>query len=91
MASAEELTTLPRIGGSNNNHLVTKYAIHLYVDTGGVRLLDRFLVSDNLSVPCILGTEFIEQNIERIFPRLARSSGKRTCAARRNYLGERRS
>jgi len=34
----------------------------LYVDTGGVRLFDRFLVSDNLSVPCILGTEFIEQN-----------------------------
>jgi len=61
MAYAEELTTLPRIRGANNNLLVTKYAIHLYVDTEGVRLLDRFLVSDNLSVPCILGTEFIEQ------------------------------
>jgi len=36
-----------------------QYAIHLYVDTGGVRLFDRFLVYDNLSVPCILGTEFI--------------------------------
>jgi len=34
----------------------------LYVDTGGVRLFDRFLVSDNFSVPCILGSEFIEQN-----------------------------
>jgi len=70
MAYAEELTTLPRIQDANNNRLVTKYAIHLYVDTGGVRLFDGFLVSDNLSVPCILGTEFIEQNIEAIVPRL---------------------
>jgi len=70
MAYAEELTTLPRIRDANNNRLVTKYAIHLYVDTGGVRLFDRFLVTDNMSVPCILGTEFIEQNIEGILPRL---------------------
>ena len=62
MAYAEELSTLPRIRDANNNRLVTKYAIHLYVDTGGVRLFHRFLVSDNLSVPGILGTEFIEQN-----------------------------
>jgi len=59
MAYAAELTTLPRIREANNNRLVTKYAIHLYVDTRGVRQFDRFLVSDNLSVPCILGTEFI--------------------------------
>jgi len=39
MAYAEELTTLLRIRDANNNRLVTKYAIHLYVDTGGVRLL----------------------------------------------------
>jgi len=71
MAYDEKLTTLPRIRDANNNRLVTKYAIHLYVDTPGVRLLDRFLVSDNLSVPCILGTEFIEQNIEAILPRLS--------------------
>jgi len=70
MGYAEELTTLPRIRDANNNRLVTKYAIHLYADTGEVRLFDRFLVSDNLSVPCILGTEFIEQNIEAILPRL---------------------
>jgi len=70
MAYAEELTTLPRIRDANNNRLVTKYAIHLYVDTGGVRPFDRFLVSDNLSVPCILGIEVIEQNIEGILPRL---------------------
>jgi len=70
MAYAEELTTLPRIRDANNNRLVTKLAIHLYEDTGGVRLFDRFLVSDNFSVPCILGTVFIEQNIEGILPRL---------------------
>jgi len=66
MAYAEGLTTLPRIQDANNNRLVTKYAIHLYVDTGGVRLFDRCLVFGNLSVPCILGTEVIEQNIEGI-------------------------
>jgi len=70
MAYAEKLTTLPRIRDANNNRLVTKFAINLYVDTGGVRLFDRFLVSDNLTVPCILDTEFIEQNIEAILPRL---------------------
>jgi len=70
MAYAENLTTLPRIRDTNNNRRVTKYAVHLYVDTGGVRRFDRFLISDNWSVPCILGTEFIEQNIEAIFPRL---------------------
>jgi len=70
MAYAERLTTLPRIRDANNNRLVTKYAIHLYADTGGVSLCDGFLVSDHLSVPCILGTEFIEQSIEAILPRL---------------------
>jgi len=69
MAYAEELTTLPRIRDAKNNRLVTKYVIHLYADTGGVRLFDRFLVSDNLPVPCILGTEFIEQDIQGILPR----------------------
>jgi len=73
MAYAEELTTLPRIRDANNNRLVTKYATHLYVDTGGVRLFDRFLFSDKLSVPFILGTEFIEQNIEAILPRLRKT------------------
>jgi len=70
MAYAEELTTLPRIRDANNNRLVTKYAIHLNVNTGGELLSDRFLVSDILSVPCILGTQFIEQNIGTILPRL---------------------
>jgi len=70
MAYAEKLTVLPRIRDANNNRLVTKYAIHLFVDTGGVRLFDRFLVSENLSVPYILRTEFIAQNIEAIWPRL---------------------
>jgi len=70
MAYAKKLTTLPRIRDANNNCLVTKYATHLCVDTGGVRLFAQVLVSDNLSVPCILGTEFIEQNIEAILPRL---------------------
>jgi len=70
MAYAEQLTTLPRIRNANINRLVTEYAIHMYVDTEGVRIFDRFLVSDNFSVPCILGSQFIERNIEGILPRL---------------------
>jgi len=70
MAYAEKPTTLSRIRDANNNRLVTEYAIHMYIDTGGVRIFDHFLASDNLSVPCTLGTEFIEQNIEGILPRL---------------------
>ena len=42
------------------------------VDSEGVRILYRFHVADNLSVPCILGVEFIEQNTEAILPRLCK-------------------
>jgi len=37
-----------------------------------VRIFDHFLLADSLSVPCILGTEFIKQSIEAILPRLLR-------------------
>jgi len=37
--------------------------------TPEVHVFDRFLVSDNSSVPCILGTEFIEPDIAAILPR----------------------
>jgi len=70
MADTEKFSTLPRIRDANNNWLVTKYDIHLYVESGGVRLFDRLLDFDNYSASCILGTEFIEQNIEAILPRL---------------------
>jgi len=69
MDYAEKLTTIPRIRNANSNFVVTKYVIHLNVDTGGVRISDRFLVFDNLSVPCILGTEFMKQKINAILPR----------------------
>jgi len=70
MADAMKLTTLPRIPDANNNPLVTEYAIHMYVDTGGVRIFDRSFVSDNLSVPCVLGTQCIEHNLKAIWARL---------------------
>lgn len=72
MAYAEKLPTLPCIRDANYDRLVTKYAIHMYVDTEGVRTLYGFLVADNLSVPCILGAELIEQNTETILPRLCK-------------------
>jgi len=70
MANAEKLTTLPSIRDANNNRLVTKHAIYLYDDTKDVRLFNRFPVFDNWSGPCILGIEFIDQNIVAILPRL---------------------
>jgi len=60
----------------------------MYADTGRVLIFDRIVVADILSVPCILGTKFIEQDIEAILPR--RSSGRTTCAALKNCLGKRR-
>ena len=66
---AEELPSSPSIKDANSNRLEVRYAIHLFVDTGGVKVFERFFVADRLSVPCILGTEFIERCIEGILPR----------------------
>jgi len=67
---AEKLDRMPRIKDANNNRLVVQYAIFLYVDVGCVKVCDGFFVADNLSVPCILGTAFIERHLEAILTRL---------------------
>jgi len=67
---SERLERTPRIKYANNNSLVAKYSIHLYIDVGCARAFDRFFVAEHLLVPCILGTEFMDNHVEAIFTRL---------------------
>jgi len=63
------LSRSPSIKDAKSRRLEVKYAIHLIVDTGAIKTFERFFVAERLSVPCILGTEFIERCIEGILPR----------------------
>jgi len=67
---AEKLELTPRIKYANNNRLIANYAIHLYKDVGCAKVFDRFFVAEHLSVPCILGIEFMDNYVEAIFTRL---------------------
>jgi len=67
---AEKLERTPHIKYANNNRLIANYAIHLYIDVGCAKIIDRFFVAEHLSVPCILGTEFMDNHVEAIFTRL---------------------
>jgi len=67
---SEKLERTPRIKYANNNSLVANYAIHLYIDFGCAKVFDRFFVAKHLSVPCILGTEFMDNHVEAVFTRL---------------------
>jgi len=67
---AEKLERTPRIRDANNNRLIANYAIHLYMDVGCAKVFDRFFVAKHLSVPCILGTEFMDNHVEAIFKRV---------------------
>jgi len=60
----------PRIKDANNNRLIEIYAINLYIDVECAKVFDRFSVAEHLSVPCILGTEFMDSHVEAIFTRL---------------------
>lgn len=57
---------------ANGQRMKIPYAIYLYVDTGGVQAFARFFDSGNLAVPCILGTEFIDEHVEETHPRKKR-------------------
>ena len=69
---AEPLGRAPRIVDANGQPVTTMHAMYLYVDTGGVQAFARFYVAKNLAVPCILGTEFILEHVEAIYPRKKR-------------------
>jgi len=64
---AEKLERTPRIQDANNSRLIANYAIHLYIDVGCAKVIDRFFVAEHISVPCILGTEFMDNYVEAIF------------------------
>jgi len=66
---AEKLERTPRIKDANNSRLIANYAIHLYIDVGCAKVFDRFFVAEHLSVPCILGTESMDNHVEAIFTR----------------------
>jgi len=40
------------------------------IKVGYAKVFDRFLVAQHLSVPCILGTEFMDNHVKAIFTRL---------------------
>jgi len=63
---AEKLERTPRIKDASNNRLIANYAIHIYIDVGCAKDFDRFFVAEHLSVPCILGTEFMDNQVEAI-------------------------
>jgi len=44
--------------------------MHLYIDVGCAKVFYRFFVAEQLSVPCILCTEFMDNHVEAIFARL---------------------
>jgi len=69
-SNAEKLERTPRIKDTNNNRLIENYTIHLYIDFGCAKVLDRVFFAEHLSVPCILGTEFMDTHVEAIFTRL---------------------
>lgn len=51
--------------------------MHLYVHAPGLYVLERFYVVQQLSVPCFLGTAFINKHVEAIKPRLRRVEWQR--------------
>jgi len=67
---AEKLQRTRRIKDAKNNRLIANYAIHLYIDVGCAKVFDRFFAAEHLSVPYILGTEFMDNHVEAIFTRL---------------------
>ena len=67
---AEKLERTPCIKDANNNRLIANFYIYLYIYVGCAKVFDRFFVAEHLSVPCILGTEFMENHVEAIFTRL---------------------
>jgi len=67
---AEKLESTPRIKHANSNRLIANNALHLYIDVRCAKVFDRIFVAEHLSVPCILGTEFMDIHVSAIFTRL---------------------
>ena len=57
---------LPRLGDANGNPLALKHAVELRVRLGNGVYRATFLVAERLSCPTILGTAFLNQNVDAI-------------------------
>jgi len=73
---AERHERASRIKDASNNRLIENYAKHLYIDVGCAKVFDPISVTEHLSVPCILGTEFMDNHVEAIFTRLQKVVGQ---------------
>lgn len=59
----------PRVVDANGNPLRIVATINLIVDSGNVKMVSTFHVVKEMAVPAILGTRFINQHVEAIYPR----------------------
>lgn len=62
----------PNVVDANGNPLPVITAINIIVDTGNVKMISTFHVVASMAVPAILGTRFINQHVEAIYPRLGK-------------------
>jgi hypothetical protein len=59
----------PRLVDANGSAIMFQGVASVRLQVGGLSMLIEFLVAQQLSVPVILGTSFIDENVEAIFPR----------------------
>ena len=67
---AEKIERTPRINDADINRLMANYAIRLYIDVGCAKSFYRYYSGEHPSVPCIIGTEFMDHHAVAIFTRL---------------------
>mgnify|MGYP003497457797 FL=1 len=59
----------PRLVDANGSAIMFEGVASVRLQVGGLSMCTEFLVAKQLSVPLILGTSFIDENVEAIFPR----------------------
>jgi len=82
-----------KIVDANGNRVKPTAVVLLYVQVGRSTVRQRFLVVPNLSVPCILGCDFIDREVENISPKhryIIMGDGERVHIGKRRpkYLSE---
>jgi len=58
-----------RVVDASGNRINSTAVVNLHLQVRGTMLKQRFLVVPNLSVPCVLGCDFIDCEIDNISPR----------------------
>ena len=62
-------TDVTPVRSATGNPLRIKGAVPLYVQLGSYKVRIRFVVASNLSVPCIIGCNFIDRHVQAILPK----------------------